>query len=180
MTDSCAASYLELEPRRQVGDARTGSHRAASFSKGAAPPLLEFKRETRMGEAELADDDSKIAGVSTLPPPASGDAYNGETAVREIPPEILNAIRKRAAEEKALDAPESPYSLRELAKVDNVAAVAVASNLVEEAPFVFPASTSHVASPVAPVPREPRPLAVLLSITILVGTVVAWSALIFS
>jgi hypothetical protein len=64
--------------------------------------------------------------------------------------------------------------------VDNVAAVAVASNLVEEAPFVFPASTSHVASPVAPVPREPRPLAVLLSITILVGTVVAWSALIFS
>ena len=131
-----------------------------------------------MGEAELADDE--IVGVATLPPPASGDAYNGETAVREIPLEILNAIRKRAAEEKALDAPESPCSLRELAKMDEVAVVAVASNVVEEVPFVFPASASHVASPVAPVPREPRPLAILLSITILVGTVVAWSALIFS
>ena len=149
-----------------------------------------------MGVAESTDDEeSKVVGVATLPPPESGDAYNGATAVREIPPEILNAIRKRAAEEKALDAPESPYSLRELAKVNAVAAVAVESSVVEssvvessvvessvveEAPFVLPASAGHVASPVAPVAREPHPAAILLAIAILVGTAVAWSTLIFS
>jgi hypothetical protein len=42
-----------------------------------------------------SDDQAKAAErADTLPPPASGDAYSAETAVREVPADVLDAIRR--------------------------------------------------------------------------------------
>lgn len=45
------------------------------------------------------DDEANIHGVDTVPPPESGDAYSAMTVVREAPPAVLEAIRKRKLEE---------------------------------------------------------------------------------
>lgn len=45
------------------------------------------------------EDDANIHGVDTVPPPESGDAYSAMTVVREAPPAVLEAIRKRKLEE---------------------------------------------------------------------------------
>ncbi len=45
--------------------------------------------------SKKSDDQAKAAErADTLPPPASGDAYSAETAVREVPADVLDAIRR--------------------------------------------------------------------------------------
>ena len=45
------------------------------------------------------EGEENIHGVDTVPPPESGDAYSAMTVVREAPPAVLEAIRKRKLEE---------------------------------------------------------------------------------
>jgi hypothetical protein len=45
--------------------------------------------------AIYGDEEKALQQMDTVPPPASGDAYSAETVVRQAPPEVLEAIRKR-------------------------------------------------------------------------------------
>jgi hypothetical protein len=45
------------------------------------------------------EGEENVHGVDTVPPPESGDAYSAMTVVREAPPAVLEAIRKRKLEE---------------------------------------------------------------------------------
>jgi hypothetical protein len=47
-----------------------------------------------MARKERDDLADAVNRVDTVPPPASGDVYSAQTAVREVPPDVLDAIRR--------------------------------------------------------------------------------------
>ena len=47
-----------------------------------------------MARKERDDLADAVHRVDTVPPPASGDVYSAQTAVREVPPDVLDAIRR--------------------------------------------------------------------------------------
>ena len=116
------------------------------------------------------EDDANVHGVDTVPPPESGDAYSAMTVVREAPPAVLEAIRKRKLEEavKKADAAQEKKAAERAVEISveidprPKAPEEAPGDAPEEAEELAPISPPASALAPAPLPRiegygVPRP-----------------------
>jgi hypothetical protein len=101
-------------------------------------------------QGKRPSDGVKVHTADTVPPPASGDAYNAATEVRQAPDDLLEIMRQRkelrAAKMPKFDA--TPNIIIEVEHDDMAPPEA-------PAPIAAPAAVEPVPTPAAPPPLDP-------------------------